>query len=191
MKDWELGVIGSLLCGQIQALPGPGRGLPPLPPAQAVPTREAAVLKLVLRPFPDEWAACSEPVCSSEAGSHWRPRGKTNRRGRPGWKRAAHSSREAKNHLYCGEGREGAPGLRQHGQPHRWSCRGPQDTCRPSRRRSQSSAVALCWALLRALLWEHPGWGGLRLSSINLKVISFRCNLLIFVVAYVPPRNLK
>lgn len=33
MKDWELGVIGSLLCGQIQALPGPGRGLPPLPPA--------------------------------------------------------------------------------------------------------------------------------------------------------------
>lgn len=41
------------------------------------------------RPFPEERAARSEPLCSSEAGSHPRPRRKTKRQGRPGWGRAA------------------------------------------------------------------------------------------------------
>ena len=74
MKGGEADVKGSLLCGQIQALPGPCSQSP----------REAGV-----RPFPEERAARSEPLCSSEAGSHPRPRGKTKRQGRPGWGRAA------------------------------------------------------------------------------------------------------
>lgn len=101
MEGWDLGVTSTLFCGQIQALPGPDRGLPPCHfPRQL--TREAAVPKLMLRAFSDDGAVYSEPVCSSEAGSHPMPGGKINRQGRPSGREQPTAARRSESVFIVG-----------------------------------------------------------------------------------------
>lgn len=143
MKGGEADVKGSLLCGQIQALPGPCPQSP----------REAGV-----RPFPEERATRSEPLCSSEAGSHPRPRGKTKRQGGPGWGRAATAGMGGGSESIFIVGRAGTElwGGRTH---RRKSCYEQQGACRPSRGRAWSAAAAPPPGPPESLPPQTPGQG--------------------------------
>ena len=169
MEGWELGVTSSLFCGQIQALPGPDRGLSPGHfPRQ--PTREAAVPKLMLRAFSDDWAVYSESVCSSEVGSHPMPG-----QGKPSGREQPTAAGRSESIFIVGRELLWATKHMQIVQ-----VLGTEPSC--SRLGSPPEGP---------LLSSTHRMGRPQVISIILKVINLRSNLLMFLVAYFPPRNFR